>query len=154
MGKGTGEKEVEDMILQMGGQHNGRINYLTFVKFWRQFVLQLSVTPKQQLQQAVKKTVTMLRAVRSLHGDHHNHHPPDNNPSSLSQSHMTSFNSDESYIRNSLRSEEDVVVDDKDSQILPDTSVSLVSEKQVMQTGTDTQPIKLRRVLTLNVDGE
>ena len=162
MGKGTGEKEVEDMLLQMGEQHNGRINYLSFVKFWRQFVLQMSISPKQQLQKAVKKTVTMLRAARSLssdhHHDHHHNQPPDKDSLSLSlslsSSRMASIGTDDTENNETWRTVEDVI-DCKDNERGPYTSVNVVHEKQVMKSGTDadTQPIKRRRISTMSVDG-
>ena len=168
MGKGTGEQEVEDMLSQLGEQYNGRINYLTFVKFWRQIVLQMSLSPKQQLQNAVKKTVTMLRAVRTLSSDHHNalppinppmNPPPSNDPLSLSYSRMPSFGTTESDTRCTWRTVEDVVVDGQDghNHSLPYTSSSMnvVNETSVLEAvGADTQPIKLRRVSTMTIDGE
>ena len=66
MGSGTSDTEVDDMISSMDERHNGKINYIDFLRFWRRLIREQTITPKQRLQGAVKRTVSMIRAANAF----------------------------------------------------------------------------------------
>lgn len=48
MGAGISDLEVSEMIAEVDSEHTGRINYIDFVKFWRNFILSQNVSPLQK----------------------------------------------------------------------------------------------------------
>ena len=48
MGSGISDVEVSDMIAEVDTEHTGKINYIDFIKFWRNFILSQNVSPLQK----------------------------------------------------------------------------------------------------------
>jgi hypothetical protein len=48
MGAGISDLEVDEMIAEADCMNTGRINYIDFVKFWRNFILSQNISPLQK----------------------------------------------------------------------------------------------------------
>ena len=63
LGDDVSEDVVKEMFAEMDVNHDGKIEYSEFIKYWRAIMIKTNVTPLQKFKTSARKVLSILKAM-------------------------------------------------------------------------------------------